>query len=214
MTRQTGAAALWLPAKARAAAVERKLAAGEALFHAGSRTVGLYEVLGGTVRLVRVDRSGREAVLQAASAGDILAEASLFSATYHCDAIATTAAAVRLYPKAVLLAELRRDPNAAQDFAAMLARRIMTLRTRLERRNIRSARDRIRHFLALNAGADGRTVELQGTWKDVAADLGLTHEALYRALARMQAEGEIERRASTNGATAIVSINRGRRDRG
>lgn len=171
--------------------------AGEALFHAGSRTVGLYEVRAGTVRLVRVDRGGREALLQVASAGDILAEASLFSATYHCDAIATTAATVRRYPKAILLAELRRDPNAAQEFAAMLARQIMTLRTRLERRNIRSARDRIRHFLALNAGADGRTVELQGPLKEVAAELGLTHEALYRALARMEAEGEIGRSGGT-----------------
>lgn len=187
----------WLPPKARSAAIERKLAAGEALFHAGNKTVGLYQVLSGTVRLLRVDRSGREAVLQAASAGDILAEASLFSATYHCDAIAATAATVRRYPKAILLAELRRDPMIAQAFAAMLARQIMTLRTRLERRNIRSARDRIRHFLALNAGADGRTVELTGTLKDVAADLGLTHEALYRALAGMEADGEIERSGTT-----------------
>jgi CRP/FNR family transcriptional regulator, dissimilatory nitrate respiration regulator len=183
----------WLSPKVCNAAIERKLVAGEALFHAGRRTVGLYEVLSGTVRLVRVDQSGREAVLQAASAGDILAEASLFSSAYHCDAIATTAATVALYPKAILLAELRRDPKAAQAFAAMLARQIMTLRTRLERRNIRSARDRIRHFLALNVSADGRTVELPGTLKEVAGDLGLTHEALYRALARMEAEGEIKR---------------------
>lgn len=193
----SGIAVDWVPAKARAAAIERKLAAGEALFHAGSRTVGLYEVLGGTVRLMRVDQSGREAVLQVALAGDILAEASLFSAIYHCDAIATTAATVRLYPKAVLLADLRRDAKAAQAFAAMLARQIMTLRMRLERGNIRSARDRIRHFLALNAGADGRTVKLHGTLKEVAADLGLTHEALYRALARMEADGEIKRSGGT-----------------
>ena len=191
------AAADWLSPKVRNAAIKRKLAAGEALFHAGRRTVGLYEVLGGTVRLVRVDQSGREAVLQAASAGDILAEASLFSSAYHCDAIAATAATVALYPKAILLAELRRDPKAAQAFAAMLARQIMTLRTRLERRNIRSARDRIRHFLALNVSADGRTVELPGTIKEIAGDLGLTHEALYRALARMEAEGEIKRSGGT-----------------
>lgn len=197
MARTIVTAADWLPAKAGRAAIERKLAAGEALFHAGSRTVGLYEVLSGTVRLVRVDRSGREAVLQTASAGDILAEASLFSSTYHCDAIATSAATVRLYPKAILLAELRRDPTIAQAFAAMLARQIMTLRTRLERRNIRSARDRIRHFLALNAGADRRTVALHGTLKEVAAELGLTHEAFYRALARMEAEGEIKRSGGT-----------------
>ena len=126
-----------------------------------------------------------------------MAEASLFSSTYHCDAVATTEAIVRLYPKAVLLAELQRDPKIAKAFAAMLAHQIMSLRTRLERRNIHSARDRVRHFLALNVGADGRTVDLPGTLKELAADLGLTHEALYRTLARMEADGEIKRTGST-----------------
>ncbi len=128
-----------------------------------------------------------------ASAGDSLAEASLFSPTYHCDAVATTEAVVRLYPKAAMLAELQRDPKIVKSFAAMLARQVMTLRTRLERRNIHSARERIRHFLTVNVGADGRTVALAGTLKELAADLGLTHEALYRSLARMEADGEIVR---------------------
>ena len=184
----------WLSLSVRAAAIERSLKPGQTLFYAGSRTAGLYQVVSGTVRLVRTDRSGREAVLQVASPGDTLAEASLFSSTYHCDAVATTQSIVRLYPKAVLLADLQRDPKIAKAFAAMLARQIMTLRTRLESRNIHSARDRVRHFLALNVGADGRTVALSGTLKGLAADLGLTHEALYRTLAGMEADGEITRK--------------------
>jgi CRP-like cAMP-binding protein len=44
---------------------------------------------------------------------------------------------------------------------------------------------------------DGRTVILPGTVKDLAADLGLAHEALYRTLARMEADGEITRAGST-----------------
>lgn len=190
-------AADWLPAAARAAGIERSLSAGQTLFRAGARTAGLYEVVQGKLRLVRVDRNGREAVLHTAAAGDTIAEASLFSATYHCDAIAMTDAIVRLYPKAVVLAELQSNPKAAQAFAAMLAHQVMTLRTRLEQRNIHSARDRIRHYLAVNAGADGRTVALAGTLKELAGELGLTHEALYRTLAEMAADGEIERRKRT-----------------
>ena len=69
----------------------------------------------------------------------------------------------------------------------------MDLRTRLERRSMHSARDRIRHYLAVNVGSDGRTVDLPTTLKELAAELGLTHEALYRTLARMAADGEIKR---------------------
>lgn len=176
---------------------ERKLAAGEKLFLLGDRTAGFYEVVEGRVRLTRVDAGGREATLHVASAGDLIAEASLFSPVYHCDAVAITDAVVRLYPKAATLAEFRRDPDAAKAFMEMLAHQVMTLRTQLERRNIRSARDRVRHFLSANAGADGRTIALRGTLKDLASELGLTHEAFYRALARMVADGEIERTEKT-----------------
>ena len=184
----------WLSPTVRAAGIERALKAGQVLFRTGQRTAGFYEVVGGRVRLVRVDRAGREAVLHVAAAGETLAEASLFAPAYHCDAIAMTDAVVRLYPKAAVLGEFERNPKAAQAFMAMLARQVMSLRTRLEQRNIHSARDRVRHYLALNAGADGRTVAVPGTLKDLAAELGLTHEALYRTLADMAADGEIERR--------------------
>ena len=187
----------WLSPTVRAAAIERVLWPGQVLFRSGARTVGLYEVIAGTVRLVRVDRSGREAVLHIASAGDTMAEASLFSSTYHCDAIATTDAAVWLYPKAIMLAELERSPKSARAFTAMLARQVMTLRTRLELRNIHSARDRIRQYLVINAGADGHTVALLGPLKGLASELGLTHESLYRTLAQMAADGEISRGEGT-----------------
>ncbi len=183
----------WLPAVIRNMGVKRTLSAGQTLFQQGSNTVGLYEVLSGRVRLVRVDRTGRETVLYSAHAGETIAEASLFSPSYHCDAVATTDAEVRLYPKAAILAEFQRDPKVAAAFTAMLARQVMTLRTSLEQHNMHSARDRVRHYLAANVGPDGRSVMPKGTLKDIAADLGLTHEAFYRTLAKMQKDGEIKR---------------------
>ena len=186
-------ARVWLSPALRAVRVERILKAGEALFLQGHRTAGLYEVVRGKLRLARVDRAGREAVLHVAAAGDTFAEASLFSPTYHCDAIATVDSVVAFYPKGALLGEFQHNPKAAQAFMAMLARQVMSLRSRLEQRNIHSARDGVWHYLALNAGADGRTVALSGTLKDMAAELGLTHEALYRTLADMAADGDIER---------------------
>jgi CRP/FNR family transcriptional regulator, dissimilatory nitrate respiration regulator len=182
----------WVPTSIRAVSTERTLRAGQVLFRMGSRTTGLYQLVSGNIRLVRVDSTGRETVLYVATPGDTLAEASLFSARYHCDAIASSIAVVRLYPKLAILAEFERDPKVAQVFMAMQARQVMSLRTRLQLLNIRSARNRIRDYMVLNAGP-GQIVSLTGTLKDLAADLGLTHEALYRTLASMAARGEIER---------------------
>jgi CRP-like cAMP-binding protein len=184
----------WLPANVRAAAIDHKLKAGEALFRLGSKAVGVYEVIAGRVRLSRVDRSGREIVLHVAGPGETLAEASLFSAQYHCDAIANTDAIVRRYPKREVLAAFQQNPKAAQAFTETLAHQVMSLRTRIEQRNIRSARERVHHFLVLNVGSDRRTVQLRGTLKDLAAEIGLTHEALYRTLAALERSGEIKRK--------------------
>ena len=184
----------WLPAAARSAALDRKLSAGEPLFRLGDRTFGLCEVITGRVRLARVDRSGREIVLHIAGPGETLAEASLFSPQYHCDAIASTDATVRIYPKRDVLAAFDNSPRAARAFTETLARQVMNLRTRIEQRNIRSARERVRHFLMLNVGPDRRTVDLRGTLKDLAAEIGLTHEALYRTLAALERSGEISRK--------------------
>ena len=183
----------WLPPAVRLVARDRKLKAGETLFRLGDKSAGLFEVIAGRVRLTRVDRSGREVILYVAGTGETVAEASLFSQRYHCDAIAATSATVRLYPKAAMLAAFDADPKAAQAFTATLARQVMELRTRIQQRNIRSARERVRHYLHVNAGADGRTVALPGTLKDLAAELGLTHEALYRTLAALEQAGEIKR---------------------
>jgi CRP/FNR family transcriptional regulator, dissimilatory nitrate respiration regulator len=183
----------WLPAAARAAAADRRLKSGETLFRQGNKTAGFYEVVAGRVRLSRIDRSGREVILYVAGPDETIAEASLFSPTYRCDAVAGTDALVRIYPKAAVLAAFEKDPKAARTFTATLARQVMNLRTRLEQRNIRSARERVRHYLSVNADADGRMVQIDGTLKDVAAELGLTHEALYRTLATLERAGEIRR---------------------
>jgi CRP-like cAMP-binding protein len=182
-----------LPPAVLAAGMERVLSPGQALFRLGDPTAGIYEIVKGQVQMIRVDAGGREVVLYTADPGNIFAEAALFSPTYHCDAVSKTGAVVRLFPKAKVLAAFRSNPDAAEAFMALLSREIMRLRTCLEQRNIRSARERVRHFLAVNAGPDGRTVRLRTTLKDVAADLGLTHEALYRAIADLSADGEIKR---------------------
>ena len=192
----------WLPARVQAAGVERTLKAGQSLVPHGHATAGLYEVVKGKMRLVRIDASGRESVLYSAVAGDVIAEASLFSPVYHCDALASVSSVVRALSES---RDLRGIPARSEGRAGLhgvLAREIMRLRTRLELSNIHSARDRVRHYLALNAAADGARLCFPGPIKELAADLGLSHEALYRTLAAMQRDGEIKRAGAKDHARA------------
>ncbi|MGO8916595.1 MAG: Crp/Fnr family transcriptional regulator [Stellaceae bacterium] len=171
----------------------RELAAGQALFRQGDAATAIFAVERGRLRLVRHTVDDRKVVLHTARTGELFAEAALFSKAYHCDAVADIASRVRVLSKPELLRAFRGDPDFAQRFMSVLARQVMALRTRLELRSIRSARERLLQHLLLAAGGDGRTVRIEGTLMDFAAEIGLTHETLYRALAELERDGAIER---------------------
>jgi CRP-like cAMP-binding protein len=183
----------WIPHEITAAARRRTLQAGESLFRQGDQTYGIFAIEDGRVQMIRYDSHGRSLVLFTAVKGELFAEAALFSETYRCDALAVTEATVRIYPRSTLLSLLSRDRTAAQKFMALLAREVMLLRTRLEVLNIRSASERVLRHLSIAAGADGCTVELSGTLKEMASELGLAHEVLYRSLADLETQGLIKR---------------------
>jgi CRP/FNR family transcriptional regulator, dissimilatory nitrate respiration regulator len=187
----------WLPTAARRRSSIRRLAAGETLFRQGDKTFAIFAVEQGCVRLLRQTIDAKAVVLHTAHQRQLFAEAALFADTYHCDAVAAVASCVRAYPKRELRAAFRADPAVGERFAAVLARQVHALRARLEERNIRSARERILHHVALAAGPDGRTMHLWGSLIDVAAEIGLTHEVLYRTLAKLEREGVIARTASS-----------------
>jgi CRP-like cAMP-binding protein len=80
------------------------------------------------------------------------------------------------------------------------------LRSQCERLALRGATDRIEHYIEAE-GNNGR-LELSRTRKAWAAELGLTHEALYRALARLQRSGRIS--AAENDGVLVLTFNPGR----
>jgi len=177
-----------LPDWLRAAARRTALAPGATLFRRGDRPTAMYFVLTGEVRLLRRSLAGRETVLQRARAGP-LAEASLDQPAYHCDAAAATAAEVLAVPRAAFRKALAEEAFRTA-WTAHLARELRRARAQCERLGLRSARERILHYLDSEC-ADGRLVLTQSK-KDWAVELGLTHEALYRALKALARSGAAE----------------------
>lgn len=180
------------PAALREHLSEQSLAAGTHLFHQGDPIRAVYAVASGAVRLERHTADGHTIVIHRARAGESLAEAALFADSYHCDAIAEVPARVVVYPKDAMLALLQTDAAIAEALTAALARHVQGLRTRLELRNLRPAQARVFAYLELLADDDGNIV-LDRPLKELANEIGLTHEALYRALAALARSGDIAR---------------------
>jgi CRP/FNR family transcriptional regulator, dissimilatory nitrate respiration regulator len=157
------------------------LAAGQTLFCTGDAVRSVYVVVEGSVRLVRHQPNGAMLVLQRAAAGQLLAEASLFASTYHCDGVAEVDSRLARIGKAALLQVQRDDSAWLQELAAHLAGQVQRARARAELLSLRTVRERLEGWLALHGALPER-----GRWIEVAQEIGVTPEALYRELARRQ----------------------------
>ena len=94
------------------------------------------------------------------------------------------------FPEAAFREALNGAPAFRDAWMAQLAREVRMLRARCERLSLHGAEARILH--ALESEGTAGTLTLAQSRKAWAAELGLTHEALYRALARMQAADTLD----------------------
>jgi CRP/FNR family transcriptional regulator, dissimilatory nitrate respiration regulator len=180
-----------LPASLESGSTVRVLAPGELLFRQGDPAAAIYKVESGRLRLIRRTVDDHLVILHTARRGEFFAEASLFAEAYHCDAVAAAQSRVRVYQKAMVIDALRTEPALAEAFMARLAHQLQEIRARMELRNIRSARERVLQYLRLRV--HNRSIAVEGQLQDIAAEIGITREALYRTLAALEAEGCLTR---------------------
>lgn len=164
-------------------AAAREFAAGDLLFRTGDPVVSMILLRAGQADLVRHTDHGLKMILQRAGPGQILAEASAWSDTYHCDAVAAEPCVTALLPRHVFVARLRSDPDLAELWARNLARAVQAARLRAEIRSLPRVADRLDAWLVV-----GHSLPDKGRWQEVAAELGVTREALYRELSRRRSE--------------------------
>jgi CRP-like cAMP-binding protein len=170
----------------------RLLSAGETLFLTGERITHLFAVEAGRVDLLRHMPDGSAIKLQSAGPGELLAEASLFSQTYHCDAEGAGDSALLAFSKPVIVKALADRPQTALALLGHFAGRLQGLRARTALLAIKSAHERVLAWLQLQPSGEG-AVAIDRPWTQIAGEIGLTHEAVYRALARLEREGAIAR---------------------
>lgn len=158
---------------------------GDVLFRQSQKTSGLYRVVSGCVTLQRTGLGGDTLTLHRAVSGGLFAEASVFSATYHCDAICTEAGSVTKIAKADVVATMQSNPAFSEGFTRLLAVQVQQYRAHIELLAIPSAKERI--LAAVQAGYFDATVT------ELATRINLSHEACYRALRGLCDDGRMIR---------------------
>ena len=163
------------------------------VFRKGDAVQAVFLVLDGEVRLSRFAKDGGEIALHRAGRGEFFAEAALNAPRYQCNAIASQPSTLLAFPAAKVRKLLAKDPEFAHQWVALLARQLHAARARLERLALKSAAERVLHYLHTDGTGPRCEVALAGSVKDLAKELGLTHESLYRTLARLEQDGVVVR---------------------
>ena len=154
---------------------------GEHVFRQDDDCSGMFFVCDGHIELLRHSLTGERLVIHRAVSGETFAEASLFSEKYHCDAVAKSKSHLNKLDKSAVLNLFATNPDFASRLAHRFATQVQSYRRRLELLAVRSAEDRV--HAALSEGL------LSGTVLSFASEVGLTHEATYRALASLVHKG-------------------------
>lgn len=158
---------------------------GQRVFTQGAKVQNIFFVTQGQVQMQRVTTCGHLVVLHHAKAPALLAEASLFSERYHCDGFCTSDVCAFVISKSQVQTRLRQDADLAHAFMAHLAGQIHHDRMRLQILAMPRAEDRV--FAALQSGLLKRSI------RDLAAQIALSPEATYRALARLSKTGKVQK---------------------
>ncbi len=156
--------------------------AGQTLFRQRDPVRRLYFVREGSIHLVRHLPNGAPIVIQQGGPGTVLAEASLHSAKYHCDAVAVTAARAWAISRTRLLKRLDEDASLGKVLTRRLAAELQQARFHAELLSLKTVSSRLDAWIEWHGKAPEK-----GEWVRLAAELGVSPEALYRELARRRA---------------------------
>lgn len=174
-------------------AVVRTVRRGERIFEEGAPADGLFVVMEGRVRLVRVSRGGREQVLHSEGPGATLGEVPLLDGGgYVATAVATEPSRLLYLPREAVVDACRRHPDVALGIIRVLARRVRSFAGLVEQLSLKDLTARTAGLLLAESRAAGRTTfELRATRDELAAALGTVRELVSRSLGRLRKAGLI-----------------------
>jgi CRP-like cAMP-binding protein len=179
-----------LPKRLITSCEEREFPKGTGLFKAGETPARMFFVVSGEVILERPGLQGASVILQRTRRG-FVSEASLKSAKYHCHGQVVANSKIIQIPIREVREAMDGDTAFAGRWIAMLNKEVKRLRLQCERLSLTKVQDRLVHLLETE-GVDG-CYPIGAGIKSLAAELGVTHEALYRCIYSMEKQGKLKR---------------------
>jgi CRP/FNR family transcriptional regulator, dissimilatory nitrate respiration regulator len=181
-------------ANVAAITLPRGLEKGDYLFREGDPARGFYVVQRGAINVHRVNAAGKEQVIHVFRPGESFAEATLATDRgYPADARALEPSQVLLVQKAGFLTLVRRQPELALRMLGAMSLHLRTLVAQLEDLTLKDVETRLANWLIKRCPLPESTqpvaIDLPGTKRVLAAELGTVGETFSRTLAKFREQG-------------------------
>jgi len=170
----------------------RSIERGQVLFQQGDPARAFFLVLGGQVKLSRVNPGGDEAVVHVYGAGESFAEAAMFlGGRYPVAAEAVVPSRVMHIESDALRRKVAERPEIAFAMMASMSRHLKVLVDQIEKMKLLSADQRVAEFLLGLCGekTGAVTLSLPHEKSLIANHLGMKPATFSRAIARIKELG-------------------------
>jgi CRP-like cAMP-binding protein len=174
------------------AATISSLPARHVVFREGMPADHFYCVLGGYVRLYRLNRDGREADIRVCGPGDTFAECQIFGDdTYRFNAQTAENTTFARFDIRTVQTLAEQEPGIAKAIMACLSQHLLTTMDCVANDRLHTAQQRVAEYLLKNCPVSGGPASLRLPYQKnlLAGMLGLAPEALSRAFSSLRRIG-------------------------
>ena len=175
----------------------RKFKKGELIYCQNQEADSIFTLQSGRLKIERYTSDGKPVPLRIVRPGEMFGELAVLNRMYLDNALCELDSCVVTYPIALIQRAIDCQSETMKLFASNMLKTIQSMSHSLELRTIRSAQERVLRYLSLVKEADEKYIQLDRPYKDIAEQIGLTPEALYRTLAKLEQGGLISRSGST-----------------
>jgi CRP/FNR family transcriptional regulator len=172
---------------------------GQALFHEGTRPLGVFCVNGGTIKVYQLGIDGKEQITKVSAAGDLLGYKALISEQHYShSAEALEDCIVCFIPKDDFLKLLEPGTKFHMDLLKALCEEHSVMSSKMTQMAQRSVRQRLALTLLMLKDTYGieqdmeGTIEINLTREDLANIVGTATESLIRLINQFKKESLVE----------------------
>lgn len=166
---------------------------GSTIFFENDIGEGFYLISEGTIKVYKMNASGKEQTLHILGSGETFGEAAVFQGkSFPANADALSSAKVLYFPKKDFVNLIQEKPLISMHMLALLAMRLRKFTKQIENLSLKEVPQRLADYLLVLVEENGMNLRLPISKGQLASLLGTAPETLSRIFNQFSSEGLID----------------------